>query len=115
MFKLVIWPTQPFQSGAHWAHLPPQAPGPDLARAGKSPCVACASPAADLPVPQQHVQDGRKENLEGFVRTFQKELPEDSHAGVFALDCEMVSRVLETGPLWEDEEVTLAEMQGFHQ
>ncbi|ERE72426.1 putative RNA exonuclease 1 like protein [Cricetulus griseus] len=38
---------------------------------------------------EQHVQDGRKENLEGFVRTFQKELPEDSHAGVFALDCEM--------------------------
>lgn len=46
---------------------------------------------ADLLVLQQHVQDGRKENLEGFVRTFQKELPEDAHAGVFALDCEMVS------------------------
>lgn len=44
---------------------------------------------ADPLVPQQHVQDGRKENLEGFVRTFQKELPEDAHAGVFALDCEM--------------------------
>uniref|UniRef100_A0ABK0M1X6 RNA exonuclease 1 homolog n=1 Tax=Rattus norvegicus TaxID=10116 RepID=A0ABK0M1X6_RAT len=40
-------------------------------------------------VAKQHVQDGRKENLEGFVRTFQKELPEDAHAGVFALDCEM--------------------------
>lgn len=25
------------------------------------------------------------------MRTFQKELPEDAHAGVFALDCEMVS------------------------
>ena len=37
------------------------------------------------------MQDGRKENLEGFVRTFQKELPEDAQAGVFALDCEMVS------------------------
>lgn len=48
-------------------------------------------PPTPLPVPQQHVQDGRKENLEGFVRTFQKELPEDAHAGVFALDCEMVS------------------------
>ena len=40
-------------------------------------------------VAKQHVQDGWRENLEGFVRTFQKELPIDAHAGVFALDCEM--------------------------
>jgi RNA exonuclease 1 len=40
-------------------------------------------------VAKQHVQDGWRENLEGFVRTFQKELPKDDHAGVFALDCEM--------------------------
>ena len=41
--------------------------------------------------PQQHVQDGRKENLEGFVKTFEKELSGDAHPGVYALDCEMVS------------------------
>lgn len=46
-----------------------------------------------FPYPQQHVQDGRKENLEGFVRTFEKELSEDAHAGVYALDCEMVGSV----------------------
>lgn len=41
--------------------------------------------------PQQHVQDGRKESLEGYVTTFSKDLPPDGNAGVFALDCEMVS------------------------
>lgn len=40
---------------------------------------------------QQHVQDGRKESLEGYVKTFDKPLPADGDAGVFALDCEMVS------------------------
>ena len=39
--------------------------------------------------PKQHVQDGRKENLEGFVKTFEKELSGDAHPGVYALDCEM--------------------------
>ena len=50
-------------------------------------------PHPHLPFPphQQHVQDGRKENLEGFVKTFDKELPEDAHPGIYALDCEMVS------------------------
>lgn len=52
-------------------------------------CCSAAVGSAGCQVAKQHVQDGRKENLEGFVRTFQKELPEDSHAGVFALDCEM--------------------------
>lgn len=52
-------------------------------------CCAAAVGAVGCQVAKQHVQDGRKENLEGFVRTFQKELPEDAHAGVFALDCEM--------------------------
>lgn len=45
------------------------------------------------PPPQQHVQDGRKENLEGFMKTFDKELPEDAHPGIYALDCEMVSHL----------------------
>lgn len=71
-----------------------------------------AGPSADRhpPVPQQHVQDGRKENLEGFVRTFQKELPEDAHAGVFALDCEMVSLgPRNLGVPWDNEEGKPAE------
>lgn len=40
--------------------------------------------------PQQHVQDGRKTALEGYVSTFSKDLPPNGNAGVFALDCEMV-------------------------
>lgn len=40
---------------------------------------------------QQHVQDGRKESLDGYVKTFSKRLPPDGNGGVFALDCEMVS------------------------
>lgn len=48
---------------------------------------------------QQHVQDGRKENLEGFMKTFDKELPEDAHPGIYALDCEMVSRLADHRPL----------------
>ncbi|EDL89271.1 REX1, RNA exonuclease 1 homolog (S. cerevisiae), isoform CRA_f [Rattus norvegicus] len=63
---------------------------PDSSRATRGHADPFADhPPPPPPVPQQHVQDGRKENLEGFVRTFQKELPEDAHAGVFALDCEM--------------------------
>ncbi len=41
---------------------------------------------------QQHVQDGRKESLDGYVTTFSKGLPPDGNGGVFALDCEMVSQ-----------------------
>uniref|UniRef100_A0A8C8UC91 Exonuclease domain-containing protein n=1 Tax=Peromyscus maniculatus bairdii TaxID=230844 RepID=A0A8C8UC91_PERMB len=52
-------------------------------------CCSAAVGSVGCQVAKQHVQDGRKENLDGFVRTFQKELPKDSHAGVFALDCEM--------------------------
>lgn len=42
---------------------------------------------------QQHVQDGRKESLGGYVTTFSKPLPPDGNGGVFALDCEMVSQM----------------------
>lgn len=56
------------------------------------------------------MQDGRKENLEGFVRTFQKELPEDAQAGVFALDCEMVSLgSRDPGLAWDGEGVEPSE------
>ncbi|XP_051893991.1 RNA exonuclease 1 homolog isoform X2 [Pristis pectinata] len=38
---------------------------------------------------KQHVQDGRKENLAGFMKTFEKAMPPDENPGIFALDCEM--------------------------
>lgn len=40
-------------------------------------------------VARQHVRDGRKENLAGFVRTLEKPFAEDAHPGIYALDCEM--------------------------
>nr|XP_023699548.1 RNA exonuclease 1 homolog isoform X2 [Paramormyrops kingsleyae] len=40
-------------------------------------------------VSKQHVQDGRKESLDSYVKTFSKPLPIDGNVGVFALDCEM--------------------------
>uniref|UniRef100_A0A8C7QAW7 REX1, RNA exonuclease 1 homolog n=1 Tax=Oncorhynchus mykiss TaxID=8022 RepID=A0A8C7QAW7_ONCMY len=40
-------------------------------------------------VSKQHVQDGRKESLGGYVQTFEKQLPPDGNCGVYALDCEM--------------------------
>ncbi|XP_066468694.1 RNA exonuclease 1 homolog [Tiliqua scincoides] len=40
-------------------------------------------------VAKLHVHDGRKENLDGFVKTFIKPPPLDGNHGVFALDCEM--------------------------
>ncbi|XP_069505592.1 RNA exonuclease 1 homolog [Ambystoma mexicanum] len=52
----------------------------------------CCSGAVGSPgcqVAKQHVQDGRKEQLDGFVKTFAKEYPADSCPGTFALDCEM--------------------------
>lgn len=48
---------------------------------------AVASPGCE--VSKQHVQDGRKESLDGFVKTFSKQLSVDGNGGVFALDCEM--------------------------
>ncbi|KAM4807897.1 RNA exonuclease 1 homolog [Rhinophrynus dorsalis] len=38
---------------------------------------------------KQHVYDGRKENLDGFVKTFEKLPAVDANPGVYALDCEM--------------------------
>nr|XP_036873931.1 RNA exonuclease 1 homolog [Manis javanica] len=52
-------------------------------------CCLAAVGSTGCQVAKQHVQDGRKENLEGFVKTFDKELSEDAHPGIFALDCEM--------------------------
>lgn len=39
---------------------------------------------------KQHVHDGRKENLDGFVKTFEKLPTTDGYPGIYALDCEMV-------------------------
>ncbi|XP_005077641.1 RNA exonuclease 1 homolog [Mesocricetus auratus] len=39
-------------------------------------------------VAKQHVQDGRKDNLQGFAKTFPKK-DWEAHAGIYALDCEM--------------------------
>lgn len=52
-------------------------------------CCSGAVGSLGCQVSKQHVQDGRKESLDGFVSTFSKPLPLDGNAGVFALDCEM--------------------------
>ncbi|KAL2764137.1 RNA exonuclease 1-like protein [Daubentonia madagascariensis] len=52
-------------------------------------CCSAATGSVGCQVAKQHVQDGRKESLEGFVKTFEKELSEDAHPGIYALDCEM--------------------------
>ncbi|KAI7798164.1 RNA exonuclease 1-like protein [Triplophysa rosa] len=52
----------------------------------------CCSGAVGSPgceVGKQHVQDGRKESLDGFVKTFSKQLTVDGNGGIYALDCEM--------------------------
>ncbi|KAI1230473.1 hypothetical protein IHE44_0009932 [Lamprotornis superbus] len=38
---------------------------------------------------KQHVHDGRKESLDGFVKTFEKLPTTDGYPGIYALDCEM--------------------------
>lgn len=52
-------------------------------------CCAAAVGTPGCQVAKQHVQDGRKESLDGYVTTFSKALPPDGNGGVFALDCEM--------------------------
>ncbi|XP_053155860.1 RNA exonuclease 1 homolog isoform X2 [Hemicordylus capensis] len=52
----------------------------------------CCSGAVGSPgcqVAKQHVHDGRKENLDGFVKTFEKLPSPDGYPGIYALDCEM--------------------------
>ncbi|XP_068599709.1 RNA exonuclease 1 homolog [Brachionichthys hirsutus] len=52
-------------------------------------CCAAAVGTPGCQVAKQHVQDGRKESVDGFVTTFSKGLPFHGDGGVFALDCEM--------------------------
>ncbi|GCB69239.1 hypothetical protein scyTo_0013941 [Scyliorhinus torazame] len=52
-------------------------------------CCGGAVGSAGCQTAKQHVQDGRKEKLAGFMKTFDKEMPPDENPGIFALDCEM--------------------------
>ncbi|XP_073542434.1 RNA exonuclease 1 homolog isoform X2 [Phyllobates terribilis] len=52
-------------------------------------CCSGAVGSAGCQVAKQHVQDGRKDNLVGFVKTFEKLNTSEGSPGVFALDCEM--------------------------
>ncbi|XP_018427739.1 PREDICTED: RNA exonuclease 1 homolog, partial [Nanorana parkeri] len=70
----------------HWGRLRRQrAPG------GWETQYSCCSGgvgSAGCQIAKQHVQDGRKENLDGFVKTFEK-LNDSESPGIYALDCEM--------------------------
>ncbi|XP_063311959.1 RNA exonuclease 1 homolog isoform X1 [Pelobates fuscus] len=52
-------------------------------------CCSGAVGSTGCQVAKQHVQDNRKDSLDGFVKTFEKLPAADGNAGVFALDCEM--------------------------
>eukprot|EP00076_Gallus_gallus_P034571 XP_025000109.1 RNA exonuclease 1 homolog [Gallus gallus] len=52
-------------------------------------CCSGAVGSAGCQVAKQHVHDGRKESLDGFVKTFEKLPTTDGYPGIFALDCEM--------------------------
>lgn len=52
-------------------------------------CCSRAVGTLGCQVTKQHVQDGRKESVDGYVMTFSKPLPPDGDGGVHALDCEM--------------------------
>ncbi|XP_030075876.1 RNA exonuclease 1 homolog [Microcaecilia unicolor] len=71
----------------HWGKLRRQrVPG------GWETHYSCCSGPVGSPgcqIAKQHVHDCHKENLEGFVKTFEKPLPADGNPGVYALDCEM--------------------------
>lgn len=71
----------------HWGRL-----RPTPAAGGWEVQYTCCSAAIGSPgcqVAQQHVRDGRQEDLQGFVQTFAKDLPPGAHPGIYALDCEM--------------------------
>nr|XP_012635106.1 RNA exonuclease 1 homolog [Microcebus murinus] len=53
--------------------------------------TCCSAPPSSVgcQVAKRHVRDSRKEDLQGFVKTFRKESSADAHPGIYALDCEM--------------------------
>ncbi|KAM6310881.1 RNA exonuclease 1 homolog [Podargus strigoides] len=71
----------------HWGRLRKQrVPG------GWETHYSCCSGAVGSPgcqVAKQHVHDGQKESLDGFVKTFEKLPTTDGYPGIYALDCEM--------------------------
>ncbi|XP_077188168.1 RNA exonuclease 1 homolog isoform X2 [Paroedura picta] len=71
----------------HWGRLRKQrVPG------GWETHYSCCSGVVGSPgcqVAKQHVHDGRKENLTGFVKTFEKLPSADGYPSIYALDCEM--------------------------
>ncbi|NWW86778.1 REXO1 exonuclease, partial [Rhynochetos jubatus] len=71
----------------HWGRLRKQrVPG------GWETHYSCCSGAVGSPgcqVAKQHVHDGRKDSLDGFVKTFEKLPTTDGYPGIYALDCEM--------------------------
>lgn len=71
----------------HWGRIRPH-----KVAGGWERIYSCCSAGVGVPgcqISQQHVQDGRKESLDGYVSTFSKPLPADGNGGMFALDCEM--------------------------
>ncbi|XP_044309362.1 RNA exonuclease 1 homolog isoform X2 [Varanus komodoensis] len=71
----------------HWGRLRKQ-----RVLGGWETYYSCCSGAVGTPgcqIAKQHVYDGRKENLEGFVKTFEKLPSADGNPGIYALDCEM--------------------------
>uniref|UniRef100_G1Q3S3 Exonuclease domain-containing protein n=1 Tax=Myotis lucifugus TaxID=59463 RepID=G1Q3S3_MYOLU len=71
----------------HWGRL-----RPTPAAGGWEIQYTCCSAPIGSPgcqVAQQHVHDGRQQDLQGFVQTLDKELPPGAHPGIYALDCEM--------------------------
>ncbi|KAF7661741.1 hypothetical protein LDENG_00255120 [Lucifuga dentata] len=75
------------ECGFHWGRLRRH-----KVAGGWETSYSCCSGAVASPgcqVSKQHVQDGRKESVDGYVTTFSKSLPPDGNGGVFALDCEM--------------------------
>uniref|UniRef100_H0XT10 Exonuclease domain-containing protein n=1 Tax=Otolemur garnettii TaxID=30611 RepID=H0XT10_OTOGA len=71
----------------HWGQL--LWAGPDRSWQAQYTCCSAPTGAVGCQVAKQHVRDGRKDSLEGFVKTFCKGLPDDAHPGIYALDCEM--------------------------
>ncbi|EPQ08671.1 RNA exonuclease 1 like protein [Myotis brandtii] len=71
----------------HWGRLRPT----PVAGGWEIQYTCCSAPIGSpgCQVAQQHVQDGRQQDLQGFVQTLDKELPPGAHPGIYALDCEM--------------------------
>ncbi|XP_062051160.1 putative exonuclease GOR [Lepus europaeus] len=71
----------------HWGRLRPA----EAAGGWETRYICCAEAlgSAGCQVAKRHVQDGRKENLQGFVTTPERARSHPAQPGVYALDCEM--------------------------